>query len=171
MWIECLIKRDGPTFVTIDKFDYCFKENPDFGGAAVCDVTNDSHITQLMVTGLYRKYEGVKPSESPDPKSLPGTEPDTVEPESNPEPDTTPELDTDAPDGEEAGQDDTVDEDTEGIETSEEDGTDGMTDEELDAAILNMADSNMSYAKIGEVVGKSKSWVGNRIKILREQKG
>lgn len=171
MWIECLIKRDGPTFVTIDKFDYCFKENPDFGGAAVCDVTNDSHITQLMVTGLYRKYEGVKPSESPDPKSLPGTEPDTVEPESNPEPDTTPELDTDAPDGDDAGQHDTVEEGTEDGEPLEEEGGEGMTDEERDAAIMNMADSDMSYAKIGEVVGKSKSWVGNRIKILREQKG
>ena len=166
MWIECLIKRDGPTYVTIDKFNYCFKENPEFDGAVVCDVTNDAHKNQLLATGLYRKYEGIKPSESPDPRPLPGTAP---EPEPKPEP--KPEPDTDTPDGEEAGQDDTVDEDTEDGEPSGEEATDGMTDEERDAAILNMADSNMSYAKIGEVVGKSKSWVGNRIKILREQKG
>jgi hypothetical protein len=161
MIIECLIKRDGPTHLTIDKFNYCFQENPDFGGAVVCDVTNDAHVSQLLSIGLYRKYEGAKPSASPDPTPLT----DDPDPVGDTGATTDPPGDTgpDTPDG---GADDP---DGDDVDQSDEEGRADMTDEERDAALLNMADANMSYAKIAEVVGRSKTWVANRIKILREQ--
>lgn len=155
MWIECLIKRDGPTYVTIDKFDYCFKARPDFGGAAVCDVTNDSHVARLKTTGMYRKYKGTMPSASPDPKPLPGMAREAAQDIPEPEPDTPGEP---GEDGHDEGDD------------GEEQGGE-MTDDERDAALLNMVEGGMSYAKIAEVVGRSKSWVGNRVKLLQSAKG
>lgn len=158
MIIECLIKRDGPTHLTIDKFNYCFQENPDFGGAVVCDVTNDAHVSQLLSIGLYRKYEGAKPSVSPDPEPLPGME-------AGPQDDTG----SDTPDvmGEDQFDPDfDVDRDEDELDEAPAD----MTDEEQDAALLNMVDGGMSYAKVGEVVGKSKSWVANRVRVLRKER-
>ncbi len=67
MWIECLIKREGPTHLTIDRFDYTFRNRDDCGGNYVCDVTNDSHAQQMIATGLYRPYTGPTPTASPDP--------------------------------------------------------------------------------------------------------
>lgn len=145
MILECLIQRDGPTHLTLDKFNYCFNENPEFGGAVVCDVTNDAHAALLLATGLYRKYSGERPTVSPDPLPLVDEETDEEEPEQASEEARTQDVVKTEP-GEELA----------------------MSDEDRDKAVLDMAAANMSYAKIGEVVGKSKSWVANRLKILKE---
>jgi hypothetical protein len=146
MILECLIQRDGPTHLTLDKFNYCFKENPDFAGAVVCDVTNDAHAALLLATGMYRKYSGERPTVSPDP--LPLTEDEETDDEGS---EQTPEEIR-----------------TEGAVEAEPGEALAMTDEDRDKAVLDMAAANMSYTKIAEVVGKSKSWVANRLKILKK---
>ena len=153
MILECLIQRDGPTHLTLDKFNYCFKENPDFGGAVVCDVNNDAHAELLLATGMYRKYSGERPTVSPDPLPLVEEDPDVppqTEAEGEQEPDTKQEEPAASPAEDQAEEP-------------------AMSDEDRDKAVLDMAAANMSYAKIGDVVGKSKSWVANRLKILKQE--
>ncbi len=137
MLIECLIERDGPTYVTLDKFDYVFRGREDCGGAVVCDVTNDSHAERfLSMPKCYRKHDGERPTESPDPKPLPGLE---------------------------AGDDEGADED----QGPDEEEPAAMTDTELDETIMRLHGENLSYAKIGELVDRSKSCVARRVKALK----
>jgi len=137
MLVECLIQRDGATPVTIDKYDYLFTCRADLGGACVCDVTNDAHVQQMFSTGLYRPYAGDKPSVSPDPKPLP--------------------------------KDEDPDEGQAEDETEEEDAAEEpeMTDAERDAHVLSLHEQGLSYGQIAELVDRSKSWVANRVKILK----
>ena len=50
--MECLIKREGPTELTLGKFRYFFQD--DGTGAKVADVNNDTHMRYLISTGYYR---------------------------------------------------------------------------------------------------------------------
>lgn len=62
MLIECLIKRDGPTIVSVEKMDYVFTSRPHLSGgdevAQICEVNSKSHSEYLLRVpgGLYRKY-------------------------------------------------------------------------------------------------------------------
>lgn len=55
MKIECLIKRDGPTHVTIAGFDYVFA--PDENGRKVCDVLSTDHQAHFLALKDYVPYE------------------------------------------------------------------------------------------------------------------
>lgn len=63
MLIECLIKRDGPTIVSVEKMDYVFTSRPHLTGgdevAQTCEVNSSSHSAYFLRIpgGLYRQYE------------------------------------------------------------------------------------------------------------------
>ncbi len=54
MFIECLIRREGPTHVTIAGFDYVFTLNKH--GAKVCRVMSKDHQQHLLHFKDYRPY-------------------------------------------------------------------------------------------------------------------
>lgn len=56
MLIECLIRRDGPTHVTIDGFDYVFAANSE--GRKVCEVLSSAHQSHFLALKDYIPYEG-----------------------------------------------------------------------------------------------------------------
>ena len=97
--IECLIKRIGPTPVTMDGFTYIF--TPNQHGHNVAFVQSPQHCERLLADSSYREYidPGVRAKMKPagDLKisnKVQGTEP---EPELEPEPDE-PEPDEPEPD-------------------------------------------------------------------------
>ena len=56
MLVECLIKREGPTVVTMEGFSYEFKDR-EGDGRMVCEMHNGGHIDRLLSTKtLYRPY-------------------------------------------------------------------------------------------------------------------
>jgi len=63
MLIECLIKREGPTIVSVEKMDYVFTSRPHLSGgdeeAQICEVISASHSAYFLRIpgGLYRQYE------------------------------------------------------------------------------------------------------------------
>ena len=65
MLMECLIEREGPTRVTLDKFDYDFMPQPKITGgdekAKVAFVNSTEHQERLLGTGMYRHYIEKKP--------------------------------------------------------------------------------------------------------------
>jgi hypothetical protein len=75
MLLECLIKREGPTPVTLDKYDYLFTSRPELTNgdkeAQVCHVNSTDHCDRLISTGNYRLYvhEEKKPAAEPSKKS------------------------------------------------------------------------------------------------------
>jgi hypothetical protein len=66
MKIECLIKRDGPTHVTLAGFDYVFA--PDKNGRKVCEVMSTDHQAHFLALKDYRKAEDY---EKPEPAAVP----------------------------------------------------------------------------------------------------
>lgn len=71
MLIECLIKRDGPTHVTLAGFDYVFDENKE--GRKVCDVLSTDHQAHFLALKDYIPYKPaapykVEPAEDPEPE-------------------------------------------------------------------------------------------------------
>lgn len=54
MLIECLIKREGPTHVTIAGFDYVFAKNAE--GRKVCEVLSTGHQNHLLELQHYVPY-------------------------------------------------------------------------------------------------------------------
>jgi hypothetical protein len=70
MKIECLIKRDGPTHVTLAGFDYVFA--PDKNGRKVCEVMSTDHQAHFLALKDYRQVEGYeKPETGPDSQGVP----------------------------------------------------------------------------------------------------
>lgn len=60
MDIECILKREGGTKVTIGKTDYHFAPQPD--GAHVADVQDDEHVQRFLgIPEAYKIYRGEKP--------------------------------------------------------------------------------------------------------------
>jgi len=60
MQIECKLKREGGTTVTIGADTYHFAEQAD--GAHVADVAKDEHIDRLLsISEAYRVYRAGKP--------------------------------------------------------------------------------------------------------------
>jgi hypothetical protein len=63
MLIECKIKRDGPTIVSVEKMDYVFTSRPHLTGgdeiAQTCEVISSSHSAYFLRIpgGLYIQYE------------------------------------------------------------------------------------------------------------------
>ncbi len=77
MLMECLIRRDGNTHLTVDKTPYTFQAlRIDARGdrivgptTSICDVQKEAHVQYLLKTGQYREYQD-KPapvSTRPDP--------------------------------------------------------------------------------------------------------
>jgi hypothetical protein len=65
MLIECLIKREGPTHVTVAGFDYVFTKNDE--GRKVCEVLSSDHQSYLLAfPKLYREY---KPANAQEPEA------------------------------------------------------------------------------------------------------
>ncbi len=62
MLIECKIKRDGPTIVSVEKMDYVFTSRPHLTGgdeiAQTCEVISSSHSAYFLRIpgGLYIQY-------------------------------------------------------------------------------------------------------------------
>ncbi len=54
MLIECLIKRDGPTHVTIAGFDYVFIPNEE--RKSVCEVMSSGHQAHFLALKDYVEY-------------------------------------------------------------------------------------------------------------------
>lgn len=55
MLMECLIKRDGDTEVTVGGIPYRFSKNEH--GHMVCDVVSDGAVSYLKSLPFYRPYE------------------------------------------------------------------------------------------------------------------
>jgi hypothetical protein len=53
MLIECLIQRDGPTHITIDRFQYTFEKNEH--GQAIAEVNSRSHRDYLLSLPDFRE--------------------------------------------------------------------------------------------------------------------
>jgi len=78
MLIECLVKRVGPTQITIDKTPYTFMPNPFIVGddgmpkqakkdeptTSVCEVVKDEHLELMLqrYPNTYRLYEASQPT-------------------------------------------------------------------------------------------------------------
>ena len=65
MIVECLIKRDGVTPVTLEGVRYLFMPNR-LGGisgpvTSVCEITTEKHLDVLLKTGQYREYKDGQP--------------------------------------------------------------------------------------------------------------
>lgn len=60
MLLECLIKRDGPTTVVLEKVKYIFMplpgHKPGTMTTSICDVNTDRHVAHLLKTGQFREY-------------------------------------------------------------------------------------------------------------------
>ena len=48
MWVESLIRRDGPTFMTIDQMTYAFNPDPKYGGRAIGQVCQAYHRQRML---------------------------------------------------------------------------------------------------------------------------
>lgn len=59
MKIECRIRREGPTRVTVAGFDYIFKQ--DEGGRKVCDVLSSSHQKYFLALPDYVECRAEEP--------------------------------------------------------------------------------------------------------------
>lgn len=53
-WLECTIKREGPTTVSIGGCTYTFRTNEH--GDSVCKIINNNHYKFLTKSGHYRPY-------------------------------------------------------------------------------------------------------------------
>lgn len=64
MLLECLIRREGPTEVVLEKTKYNFMPIPGSKKGemttSVCDVANDAHAQRLLATGQYREFNQEK---------------------------------------------------------------------------------------------------------------
>lgn len=60
MQMECLIKREGPTNLTLEKTKYTFWPIPGSKkgepSTSVCEVTKEEHVQYLLRTGQFREY-------------------------------------------------------------------------------------------------------------------
>jgi|WetSurMetagenome_2_1015567.scaffolds.fasta_scaffold09068_3 hypothetical protein len=64
--IECLIQRDGPTWLTLDRFQYVFEKNEH--GHAVAEVNSRSHRDYLLSLPDFRIYHPTRQAEATDQK-------------------------------------------------------------------------------------------------------
>lgn len=63
MKIECILKRQGGSFVELGDQTYHFKPQAD--GAHVADVSDEEHADKLLsITEAYREYEGQAQAEA-----------------------------------------------------------------------------------------------------------
>jgi hypothetical protein len=62
--IECLIQRDGPTWLTLDRFQYVFEKNEH--GHAVAEVNSRSHREYLLSLPDFRVYLPSRQAEATD---------------------------------------------------------------------------------------------------------
>ena len=62
MLIECLIKRDGPTHVTVAGFDYVFL--PDENGRKICKVISTGHQAHFLSMKDYVEYKETLPAKT-----------------------------------------------------------------------------------------------------------
>lgn len=64
MLIHCLIKREGPTTVTLENTKYLFMPIPGSKKGemttSVCDVSKQSHIDHLLKLSMYEEYDQEK---------------------------------------------------------------------------------------------------------------
>ena len=68
MLIECLIERDGPTEIVINKFKYMFEKNDK--GHYVCEVFSEEHRKWLLrETRSFKVYEPQKKKKPKQPKT------------------------------------------------------------------------------------------------------
>ena len=92
--VECIIRREGGSRVTIGKNTYHFKPQAD--GAHVCEIDHPPHLSRLLsISEGYRVYDpdlvdepAQEPEPAPEPKPAPvTTEPQPAAPESPVDPD------------------------------------------------------------------------------------
>lgn len=53
-WVKCLIEREGDTTLNLGNIQYVFKRNQT--GAAVCEIINLGHYTQIVKSDFYEPY-------------------------------------------------------------------------------------------------------------------
>ena len=79
MLIQCLIKREGPTIVSVEKMDYVFTSRPHLSGgdeeSQICEVISSSHSAYfLRIPGdLYVEYKK-REKQAPKPVHQPTSE-------------------------------------------------------------------------------------------------
>lgn len=72
MKIECILKRQGGSFVELGDQTYHFKPQPD--GSHVAEVADDAHADKLLsITEAYREYEGQAQAETGEEVATPAT--------------------------------------------------------------------------------------------------
>lgn len=79
MLIECLIRREGGSRITLDGENYHFKPDGSSSPAHICEVASEEHARKLLaIKDGYRRFNAIEPIKMPDKFIVPESAKKTV---------------------------------------------------------------------------------------------